>query len=251
MEHYEEGLLTPESLIILENSISEALDVTAEPLHDWDVLRALFNQNGCMIRMGLKCQQWCCIAPLINRILFSKMRLVYDVYQNFVVCSNHALTLLEHVRSIDEEDVKTVREEVMHNIDEANHRITSLRSGYPTVMRHVDLQHCEYFVLKQFTGYYAKMAHSGELDAKHHELIDGELNRKIASLKTKLTIEKSSLDKMARESTLKNIFGETAVLNSLKRQGILVKPAHLIGSDGKSHCVTEALCSEAGAQALT
>ena len=94
------------------------------------------------------------MAPFINRLLFSRMRLAYDVFQNFVVCSHHALDLLDHVKSIDEDDVNEVKDEVHHHIDAANNRITELRAGYPTVMRHVDLQHCEYYVLKQLTGYY-------------------------------------------------------------------------------------------------
>lgn len=76
------------------------------------------------------------------------MRLVYDVYQNFVVCSNHALDLLEHIKALDEEDVNAVKQEVFRNLDEANNRIMALRSGYPIVMKQVDLQHCEYYVLK-------------------------------------------------------------------------------------------------------
>lgn len=43
MEHYEEGLLSPDSMIILENSINEALDLTEEPLRDWNVLSHLYN----------------------------------------------------------------------------------------------------------------------------------------------------------------------------------------------------------------
>ena len=55
MEHYEEGLLHPDSLQILENSINEALDLTHEPLYDWHVLNSLFKHNSFRLRLGLYC----------------------------------------------------------------------------------------------------------------------------------------------------------------------------------------------------
>ena len=42
MEHYEEGLVSPESLIILNKSINEALDVAHNQLFDWDYLKSLY-----------------------------------------------------------------------------------------------------------------------------------------------------------------------------------------------------------------
>ena len=38
------------------------------------------------------------------------------------------------------------------------------------------------------------MAHTGELDQKHHDLIDAELNKKIAALKTKLTVKDQTVE---------------------------------------------------------
>ena len=90
------------------------------------------------MRCGLRLQQWCCIGPLVEKLVFSQVRHIYDVYQNFVVCSNHALHLLDHI-SIEPEAVATVKSEVMKNLDEATHRIMGLRSGYPSIMRQVDL----------------------------------------------------------------------------------------------------------------
>ena len=59
------------------------------------------------------------------------------------------------------------------------------------------------------------MAHSGELDAKHHELIQEELDEKIAQLKLKLTIAPMSLDEMVQDSALKKIFGKDIALQSV------------------------------------
>ena len=42
MEHYEEGLVAPESLIILNKSINEALDRADDQLFDWDYLKSLY-----------------------------------------------------------------------------------------------------------------------------------------------------------------------------------------------------------------
>mmetsp|Transcript_36933 Transcript_36933/g.45095 ORF Transcript_36933/g.45095 Transcript_36933/m.45095 type:complete len:202 (+) Transcript_36933:396-1001(+) len=198
-----------------------------------------------MFKTGIRLQSWACIGSIVDKLVFSQVRLIYDIYQNFVVCSNHALDLLEHCRTIDEEIVNAVKDEVLHNLEEARHRIMSLRSGYPSVMKQVDLQHCEYYVLKQFTKYYAHMAHTGELDQKHHELIQEELDSKIAKLKLKLRIEPLSLEQIIKASTLKKLFGTDAAEKSLaKNHGILVKPAHLISNDGSTYGVADTLISK-------
>ena len=84
------------------------------------------------------------------------------------------------------------------------------------------MQHCEYYVLKQFTKYYAHMAHTGELDHKHHDLIQEELDRKIAKLKIKLKISPLSLEQVINASTLKKIFGNELAHKALQKHGILV-----------------------------
>jgi len=75
----------------------------------------------------------------MEKVVFADVRHIYDVYQNFIVCSNHALELLDHIRTIDEEDVTAIKQEVMSHLDEATHLVMSLRSGYPSVMKQVDL----------------------------------------------------------------------------------------------------------------
>ena len=53
MEHYEEGLVAGESLIILNKSINEALDRADTELHDWNYLHGLY-KYGCMLRLGIR-----------------------------------------------------------------------------------------------------------------------------------------------------------------------------------------------------
>lgn len=86
--------MMPESLKILETSINEAIDRVETEMYDWLFLRG-FLQNGCMLRMGMRWQQSCCIGPLIVKMFFSHVRNVYDIFQNFMVCSHQALKLLE------------------------------------------------------------------------------------------------------------------------------------------------------------
>ena len=242
MEHYEEGLVSPDSLIQLLNSINEALDHADEDLYDWSVLADLYRHDGCLYRTGMRLQAWPCIGSIIEKAVFAHVRMIYDVYQNFIVCSNTALELLDHCKTaIIEDQVNDVKKEVVHNLEEARHRIMSLRSGNPSAIKQVDLQHCEYYVLKQFTKYYAHMAHTGELDSKHHDLIQEELDRKIAKLKLKLTIRPLSLEQVLAASTLKKLFGQELAQKSLHKHGILVQPAHLITNDGHTHSVPD-LC---------
>ena len=147
MEHYEEGLVAPESLIILHNCINEALDRTNDELYDWKYLKGL-STYGCMFRLGIRWQRKCCIGPLVHRWVYKEIRLMYDVFQNFIVCSNHALELLSTISSVDKEYVETVISESKHNLDEAKNEVINLRAGYPLLMKEVDEQHCEYYVLR-------------------------------------------------------------------------------------------------------
>ena len=38
-------------------------------------------------------------------------------------------------------------------------------------MQQVDTQHCEYYVLRQFTRHYSHLGSTGQIDMKHCELI--------------------------------------------------------------------------------
>ena len=53
MEHFEEGLVSPESLIILLNSINEAMDRADDELHDWTFLSGLIKFSF-MFRLGIR-----------------------------------------------------------------------------------------------------------------------------------------------------------------------------------------------------
>lgn len=69
MEHYEEGLVDPNSLILLNNSINEGLDHADTELHDWHFLSGLV-QYGFLLKLGIKLQRVCCIGPLVHRWVY-------------------------------------------------------------------------------------------------------------------------------------------------------------------------------------
>ena len=51
--HYEAGLMAPESFLILNNSISDALDKCDEELHDWKFLHGLVHY-GLVFKLGIR-----------------------------------------------------------------------------------------------------------------------------------------------------------------------------------------------------
>lgn len=53
MEHYEEGLVDPNSLIFLNTSISVGLDHADEFLYDWIFLSGLV-EYGFLLKLGIK-----------------------------------------------------------------------------------------------------------------------------------------------------------------------------------------------------
>ena len=134
MEHYEEGLVAPDSLIVLLNSINEALDRADTELFDWTFLHGLV-QYGCMFKLGIRWQKACCIGPLVHRWVYEEVRLIYDIFQNFMVCSHHAAHLLGEMGGADQAIVATVIEEAHKNLDDAKDEILNLRSGYPQLMK--------------------------------------------------------------------------------------------------------------------
>ena len=84
--------------------------------------------------------------------------------------------------------------EAKANVEEARDAIVNLRSGYPNIMKQVDQQHCEYYVLRQFTKYYHHLGQTGQIDAKHEGLIQEELDKKISNLKLKKDIKRLDFD---------------------------------------------------------
>ena len=108
----------------------------------------------------------------MHRMVYKDVRLIYDVFQNFLVCSSHAVELLAGgISSVEAGIVQEVITEANHNINEAKNEIINLRSGYPNLMKEVDEQHCEYYVLRQFTQHYHKLAGLGQIDLKHEAMI--------------------------------------------------------------------------------
>lgn len=130
MEHYEEGLVAPESLIILNTSINEALDRADTELFDWNFLHGLY-KYGYMLRLGIRWQKLCCLGPLVHRWVYKEVRQIYDIFQNYMVCSFHALHLLSEMKSINRTVVQMVIDEVHKNLDECKDELINLRSGYP------------------------------------------------------------------------------------------------------------------------
>ena len=94
IKQYEDGLMAPESYLILINSISDGLDKCDEELHDWKYLHGLVHY-GFMFKLGIYWQRLGCIGPLVRRWVYRGVSTVYDVFQNYMVCSYHALELLD------------------------------------------------------------------------------------------------------------------------------------------------------------
>ena len=79
MEHFEEGLVDPESMIILKQSISEGLDKAKTQLYDWRYISGLKN-DGFLYRLGIGGQKARCWKNLVNKMVFKHVALVYDVF---------------------------------------------------------------------------------------------------------------------------------------------------------------------------
>ena len=74
----------------------------------------------------------------MHKYVYKEVRLIYDVFQNYIVCSNHALQLLQTMGSVTAESIAIVVQESRVGLDEARDEIVNLRSGYPDLMREVD-----------------------------------------------------------------------------------------------------------------
>ena len=112
-------------------------------------------------KLGIRIQNWCCIGPLFRRLLFYGVRVVYDIYQNYMVCSNHALELLQEMCEVDNDDVLRVIDESRKNLEMVKDELFNMRAGYPEIMKRVDTHHCEYYTLKQLINYYEGLKEKG------------------------------------------------------------------------------------------
>ena len=150
-----------------------------------------------------------------------------------MVCTCHALTLLEEMKSINEEDIGTVLEEARLNLDQVREELSNLRAGYPMLMKEVDTQHCEYYVLKQFAAEYERLGHKGQLDEKHVEMIQHELADKIHKLKLKNKVSIPDVNDIFHSSQLGHIFEENkdAIMSVDKNETLFVKPAQILLPD--------------------
>ena len=90
------------------------------------------------MKLGIRYQNTCCVGPLVHRYVYKEVRQIYDIFQNYMVCSYHALHLLSEMRSINKEVITIVIEEAHRNLDNAKDEIINLRSGYPQLMKQVD-----------------------------------------------------------------------------------------------------------------
>ena len=102
-----------------------------------------------------------------------------------MVCSFHALELLNELSSVDYEDVEKVKAESRANQEIVRDELVNMRAGYPALMKQVDSHHCQYFALKQLCNYYHELGEKGMVEEKHLKIIMEELDHKISVLKLK------------------------------------------------------------------
>ena len=152
--------MAPESFMILHDSISDALDKCDEELQDWKFLHSLV-KYGLLFKLGIRWQNVCCIGPLFRNWVFYEVRLVYDVYQNYMVCSHHALELLQQMTEVDHDDIQKVIDESRQHQQMVQAELENLRAGYPSIMKQVDTHHCKYYTLKQLYQYYCDLGEKG------------------------------------------------------------------------------------------
>lgn len=227
--------MAPESFLLLENSISEAQDRCDEGLYDLKFLTDKI-ENDWTGKLFIRMQNWCCIGRLIRWYLSYGVRLVYDVFQNYMVCSNHALELLEEMCEVDNEDILRVIDEARKNLEIVKEEIVNLRAGYPAIMKQVDIHHCEYYTLKQLINYYNDLGEKGQIEEKHVKIITEELDHKIEKLKLKTNFESIDHSDKVLQSQLGMVFSEEQALNSCKKHNnLLIKPAQIILADKKNN----------------
>ena len=77
----------------------------------------------------------CCIGPLFRLWVFDEVRLIYDVFQNFMIGSHHALELLREMSSVDQEDIHRVIEESLRHQEIVRDELVNIRAGYPAIMK--------------------------------------------------------------------------------------------------------------------
>ena len=75
------------------------------------------------------------MGPLIRRWVYREVSTIYDVFQNYMVCSYHALELLNELSSVDYEEMEKVKAESRANQEIVRDELVNMRAGYPGLMK--------------------------------------------------------------------------------------------------------------------
>ena len=107
------------------------------------------------------------------------------------------------------------------------------RAGYPNLMFEVDTDHCKYYVLRQLSKYYKELEQTGQIEAKHLDMILHEIDHKIYDIKHKRSYKQISNMEMILASQFGDIFRDYSscqiAISSVKREdSFMINPAHLI-----------------------
>ena len=89
--HFEEGALTGEGYIRLNEAANRALDVITEPISDWDFVSSVFSYNDTRAKMLTWLIQLRCISPLFKVLLFNRIKEAYGVILNYIDCHEQVM----------------------------------------------------------------------------------------------------------------------------------------------------------------
>ena len=157
---FEEGVLQPDSLLVLIDANNRALDYTEERLDDWKYIKDVTGSNF-LVKLSSKTINIPCLGFLIKSLLFERVQKAYDIIVNYVDAHKKSILMLQEI--IENDDlVGIIVEEIEDQIEEAEMAIKlKLEDAFPDITQAVNQRKAEYFVLRQQINYVESLDKNG------------------------------------------------------------------------------------------
>ena len=70
----------------------------------------------------------------MHKWIYNDVTFIYDVFQNYMTCSNQTRKYLLQMQTIDRDCIKIINRELTANLNLVKEELVNLRSGYPQLM---------------------------------------------------------------------------------------------------------------------
>ncbi len=176
---YKEGLLMPNSLNKLLDSINVIIDEEGNvPLSERKDMEIVWKPS----RVFKKLSTFTLIKSKIDNYLFKNLYYSYDAVVSFVISQEECLSLLEemnHNKTVEAHDYEMIKTEIQNNIIEGNTFLRNMKINYSEIFQKITTLQATFLTLKKEEEIVLDMQEKGLLQ-------EGESEKMLVDIETRL-----------------------------------------------------------------